>query len=157
MPKPFDIDKKTMLSDIKDISGLNIRIDSKEKVKILEKKVEFINGWNKWKYGFDNFPQRWMNKKEAILKTKDVGGMSFIALSNFVDLSQELTIFVNGKKVRKINLFPKWCRYYLALPKTKKDIIIKFKLNKYKIHPPKYHPDGEKKAGIGIADIRFLP
>jgi len=116
--------------------------------------IQYISGWYLNENSL-NISFNWI-KKESSFTTRKSNNMSFMANSGFSDKTQELTIFVDNKEIKKIVLLPYWNRYFVQLPKTEKEkIIITFKLNK--IYPKRNYPLDHRDLGLMISDIELFP
>jgi len=147
----------------RDSRDLGILVRKMELVSPRPGETVYGEGWFGWESG-EFFPFRWMGAtSKAYLPPEALDEGTFIgffAFSEFTDLSQKLTLVLDGEPIGEIQLLHHWNYYSVAVgrcvetngaEKGRGELI----LTVNKLFPEKYHPQDPRRLGLRVGRFEF--
>ena len=146
-----------------DSRRLGIQVEHVDWLDTSLEELTYSEGWQEWERG-EFFPFRWMGKEAVLFLSpqlmKSARYVSFYAFSEFGDMSQTLSLEIDGEETAKTALLNKWNHYCLLLsvsgggsPDRKEITEVRFVLNK--LLPPSHHQTDMRELGIRVGEFRF--
>ena len=146
-----------------DSRRLGIQVEHVDWLDASLEELTYSEGWQEWERG-ELFPFRWMGKEAVLFPSpqlmKSARYVSFYAFSEFGDMSQTLSLEIDGEETAKTALLNKWNHYCLPLSgsggisQNRKGITeLRFVLST--LLPSSHHMEDGRDLRVRMGELRF--